>query len=339
MEMIDRYIYAVIQRLPEGQREDIRKELRGLIEDMLEERLESGQPSAGDVEQVLLQLGSPARMAAKYRGRERYLIGPAYFDSYLSTLKVVIAATLLAMTVVFAIEIVVDKEPVVDQFAQYLVSLFTTAGQAFFWVTAGFALYEYSVHSKEGSPAAAQPEWSPRDLPPVPSQRERIKLSEPVAGIFFTIIFTVVFLFGSELIGVYLRHGEDSPLQLVSFISPGALDRFLPFIAILGALGVLKEIWKIIVRRRTAGLFAYHVIYSLLGLGFAAIMLQTPGFWNPDFLIQVQSTGLVTSGEALETIGTIWDTVTDNLIYFILIITLADIAAEGYKWWNIRKQR
>lgn len=38
MELIDRYVYAVVQKLPEQQRNDIRKELYGLIEDMLEER-------------------------------------------------------------------------------------------------------------------------------------------------------------------------------------------------------------------------------------------------------------------------------------------------------------
>lgn len=34
MEMIDRYIYAVTQRLPEQQRADIKQELIGLIEDI-----------------------------------------------------------------------------------------------------------------------------------------------------------------------------------------------------------------------------------------------------------------------------------------------------------------
>lgn len=38
MELIDRYIYAVTKKLPQKQREDIEKELRTLIDDMLEER-------------------------------------------------------------------------------------------------------------------------------------------------------------------------------------------------------------------------------------------------------------------------------------------------------------
>lgn len=73
MEVIDRYIYAVTQRLPEHQREDIHRELQSLIEDMLEERKPTGQASKEEVEEVLLELGPPNELAAKYRGYERYL--------------------------------------------------------------------------------------------------------------------------------------------------------------------------------------------------------------------------------------------------------------------------
>jgi hypothetical protein len=37
-DLIDRYLYAVSQELPRGQRDDITRELRTLIEDKLEEQ-------------------------------------------------------------------------------------------------------------------------------------------------------------------------------------------------------------------------------------------------------------------------------------------------------------
>ena len=37
-EMIERYIYEVVRRLPAKQRDDTGRELRSLIDDMLEER-------------------------------------------------------------------------------------------------------------------------------------------------------------------------------------------------------------------------------------------------------------------------------------------------------------
>jgi hypothetical protein len=101
MEVIDRYIYAVTQRLPEQQREDIKRELQSLIEDMLEERISTGQASKEDVESVLLELGHPNELAVKYRGNERYLIGPMLIDTYLTTLKIVLASIIIGLTAFF----------------------------------------------------------------------------------------------------------------------------------------------------------------------------------------------------------------------------------------------
>lgn len=83
MEMVDRYIYAVIQRLPQPQREDIAEELRSLIEDMLEERVHGRGITNKDEEEVLMELGNPKHLAQKYRGGKRYLISPEYFLSHL----------------------------------------------------------------------------------------------------------------------------------------------------------------------------------------------------------------------------------------------------------------
>lgn len=77
MEMVNRYIYAVTQKLPQSQREDIAIELRGLIEDMLEERAEQGNGKENDVEEVL-ELGSPRSLADKYRGKKKYIIGRSF---------------------------------------------------------------------------------------------------------------------------------------------------------------------------------------------------------------------------------------------------------------------
>ena len=73
MELIDRYVYAVVKRLPATQRADIEKELRSLIEDMTAETVAAGQPEKSAVDSVLRQLGHPALLAAQYRGVEQHL--------------------------------------------------------------------------------------------------------------------------------------------------------------------------------------------------------------------------------------------------------------------------
>ena len=102
--MIDRYVYDVTRRLPKNQRQDIDAELRGLIEDMMEER--SPQPEKADLEAVLTELGRPSILAAKYRGSKRFLIGPELFDVYFLVLRIVIAATAFGITVALIVGLI-----------------------------------------------------------------------------------------------------------------------------------------------------------------------------------------------------------------------------------------
>ena len=78
-DLIDRYVYQVVRRLPQSQRADIEAELRGLIDDMLSAR---GGGKREDVIAVLRELGRPAELAFRYSGSRRSLIGPEYYDTY-----------------------------------------------------------------------------------------------------------------------------------------------------------------------------------------------------------------------------------------------------------------
>ena len=55
-EMIERYVYDVVRRLPQSQREDISRELRTLIDDMMEERADNGRTEQENAEEVLKEL-------------------------------------------------------------------------------------------------------------------------------------------------------------------------------------------------------------------------------------------------------------------------------------------
>ena len=89
--LLDRYIYAVISKLPKEQREDIKLELESLISDMCEE--------GRKLEDVLLTLGNPDDLANKYREKEKYLIGPEYYDLYIWLVKIVLFATTISAAV------------------------------------------------------------------------------------------------------------------------------------------------------------------------------------------------------------------------------------------------
>ena len=95
-ELMERYIYQVVRRLPREQRREVSLELQELISDMAD--------VAGSMEEALEKLGNPAEFAKKYQDDTHHLIGPEYYDTYLWFLKIVLLCTLIPIVDVSVIE-------------------------------------------------------------------------------------------------------------------------------------------------------------------------------------------------------------------------------------------
>ncbi|MCM3785695.1 hypothetical protein M3231_22255 [Neobacillus mesonae] len=337
MELIERYVYAVTQRLPEKQRADISKELRGLIEDMLEERAQSDGPTEQEVENVLKELGPPNVMAARYSG-ERYLIGPVLYSNYLMVMKVVLASLVISFSIFAIIEAIMTPGHILDHFVNYLIDIVIAVFQGIAWVTIIFAFIEHFQRrsSDSSNNADTTHKWNPKDLQALPDRGIEIKKSDPIASIIFITLFTALFAFNVELLAVHRL--SDQGFDSIPFISSAGIEKYIPFIWLFGAVGILGEIFKLILRRRTASLLAYHIIFSILSFIFAFIMLQDGSVWNASFMSQLEASGLITRGqESYEVVSNLWTGVIQNLIYVIAIITLVDIGSQIYKWFSTRK--
>lgn len=215
MEQIKRYIYAVTQKLPQKQRKDIERELESLIEDMVEERVHGGEEAELATEKVLLEMGNPNALAEKYRGNQRYLISPDFFDFYLTVMKVVMISIIVSLTVVFAIEFILDPMEVTGHFFNYMNSMFLVAVQGFAWVTIAFALIEYAGIKLPKNRLESKKEWRPSQLPPIPDPKTVIKSSEPITSIIFSVLFLVLFTFSVQLLGLILFHEGQLFLSLM----------------------------------------------------------------------------------------------------------------------------
>lgn len=334
MEWIEKYIYAVTSRLPEKQREDIEKELKGLIEDMLEERSKGDSPSPEEIEEVLLELGPPADLADSYRGKKRYLISPIMFDAYWSTMKVVLTSLSIVLFVIFAIETIVEPFSILEHFVQWIVSLITANAQAFGWVTLVFFLIDYARPSDEELQSKNM-EWSPKDLPEIPDETKRIKLSEPISGIVFITLFLVVCFYSINLLGVYAFRTEVR--DVIPFLDASVFNRYLPLIAVAAGLGLLNEGVKLFVRKRTGKMLVWNVSLRLLSVAVLAIIFANESIWNPTFMEQLTATGIVTPGsEGYATIAQIWNQGTQNFFAIIVLFFIIDVVTETYKWYKAR---
>ena len=99
MNLIDKYVAEVGRHLPllKG-REDIEKELKSTLEDMLDERRQAGAPEEAQVIQLLKEFGSPQKVASTYNPHP-YLIGPKLFPLFLMVLKIVISVVVAVLLI------------------------------------------------------------------------------------------------------------------------------------------------------------------------------------------------------------------------------------------------
>ncbi|RED59327.1 HAAS signaling domain-containing protein [Cohnella lupini] len=335
MEMIERYIYAVTQRLPEQQRADIKQELQSLIEDMLEERAPAGQASSEDVESVLSELGHPNTLASKYRGYDRYLIGPVVFEPYMTTLKIVLISIAIGLTCIFTIETIFAPIEVLENFVDYIVSLISVGAQGLGVVTIIFALIDYSQRKNAVVNGEKTKGWKPSDLPQIPDRNKQIKLSEPITSIIFTVLFTVICLYSVDLLGVWRSHDGDR--SVIPFLNADIFRHYLPIVWGLAALVILKESIRIIIRKRTGKLLSFHIAITVVTTVLVCVMLADPAIWNHDFIQQLEASGILTpGGEGHETVVSIWDGISEWLIMIVGLFALVEIASETYKWYRVK---
>ncbi|KMJ57597.1 membrane protein [Bacillus sp. LL01] len=251
MKLIDLYVQEVTRRLPEKQREDIGLELRSTIEDMLPEEYHEE-----DVKVVLSQLGHPAKLASGYLDRPMHLIGPRYFDIYVSLLRLIIP---LAMIISFCVVTFINifSYSGEGEVIQVLLSIIgegiwnsLAAGiQTFFWITVTFAVVERFDTSNKTNPITSNwKEWSPDDLKEVPyiPKEKAITKVELFGSLIWTVIWVVGFFNANKLLGIYEK-GADGLTLVTPLFNQSQLLVFWPLVVMvfLLELGMVAYKWKL----------------------------------------------------------------------------------------------
>ncbi|MBS4053409.1 MAG: hypothetical protein KGZ64_01360 [Thermaerobacter sp.] len=280
MDLINRYVYDVVRRLPERQRSEIDKELRGLIADMLTSRTADSTPSNDEVSVVLVALGEPAKLADNYRGSGRYLIGPTYYDQYVSLLRVLLGVVFIGLSIALATTYSFNPpQSIFAALTAYLGSLFSATVQVLAWVTGGFALAEY--YSTGMPQTTTRSDWTLADLPEVPLKATLIPPHEPIVGIGFTVLFMAILNFAPEILGVgSLSNGR---LTIAPLFQVEVLRQALPLINSLFALALIKEVGKIYYGQWTPRLAIGNTLLNIATIALAIVMFPPNAqIWNPN---------------------------------------------------------
>lgn len=211
MNLVDRYVNEVGRRLPRKQREDVKMELRSTLEDSLEDRVD-GEPSEEDVEAVLIEFGSPEKVAASYQPSGQYLVGPDMFPFF----KIVIGAVLLAVSIGLAVAFFMgavfagpaDSETgrsIAVYLSKYIQALLTATGSV---VVVFFVLQRFGIQPE----VEDESEWEPSQLPQV-DDFDLVGRGESIAGIAFSAVFLLLLNVFADKIGIVVSWGDEPILN------------------------------------------------------------------------------------------------------------------------------
>ncbi|MCK1983053.1 MULTISPECIES: HAAS signaling domain-containing protein [Peribacillus] len=287
MELIELYIQEVTRRLPEKNREDIGLELQSTIADMLPEN-----HTEQDVKAVLLKLGDPVTLASGYRDRPMHLIGPRYYDVYISLLKMIlpIAAVISLIALVGDNPFRDTEYTIVDAILKIIgkgiAGIISTSIQVFFWLTLSFAIAERLDTSKDQSPLTKNLKpWTPENLKDIPniSKIKAVPMIEVFASLLGLSVFAALYFNAANLLGVYEKRNGSLIFVTPSF-NQDVLNSYWLLVSCVVIIGVLLAIYKLFLRQWTLKLAIFHAIYQLLSTLTFIIIISNPNLLNPEFI-------------------------------------------------------
>jgi hypothetical protein len=327
MSLIDRYVYAVTMHLPEKQRLDIERELRTLIDDMLEQREDMGSYEE-QLKSVLMELGDPSVLADSYRDKKRYLIGPQNFDNYILILKIVAGAIFTGISVASIVGAIFDSNlELIDILVNYLTTLFSALLQGFAWVTAGFAIAEYKgVNVSEAT--GEKKTWSLSDLPEPPQKAAVISRVETVISLIFITVFTCIIFFAPQLISAYIRV-DAGKLDVIPVFNVAVLNSYKALIMAIFILEITKEAFKLVYGRWTFKLSLGMVVINTAALVLTLIIFTNSSVWNADFAVAVLNSLNIEAATASK-----WVNLQAVTVLVLLIAYLTEIVTGLYKGYK-----
>lgn len=313
--MIERYIYAVTRELPEQYRAEIADELEALINDLLT-GMDMDVPEERKVEAVLRELGNPKELANRYRGKERYLIGPKLFEQYLFVLKIVVLSVFVGISVATGISVMFSGDNAGELVLTYVGSLFSAVLQGAAWVTGIFALLEYKDVSLDSDGENEQ--WDPRTLPEIPARKTLIPRGESVFAIIATTVFLPLFFFFADKIGIYYKVGND--IEFLPVFMDHSLAALKVTILVVFVLNILSEVIKLVKGRWTLRVALATTALDVISASWLVLFLNRKDIWQGEFVSKFEQYSPLAFGRVILLITSV-----------IIIVTVLEAGAALYK--------
>ncbi len=317
MELIERYVSECIRHLPQKMREDVQQELTIELTNLVEDEINSGASEHMALGNILKSMGNPRILADRYLDKKAYLIGPRYYYTYLTVVKIVLLAVSLGLSIAFGIRILFDFETI-TWFSLFsnVGSIFMAGLQAGAWITIIFTLIE---RFETAEITNQEDDWSINDLPKLKKSTSKSKKIEGLFGFVFGIIFLILINTQFDLLGVYI-FSEGQIQSIVPIFNIETTATWLPLFNVSILLMLVKnglQVASAYYDRQIQGIILVIQLISII-LFVATFVLYQP------FNLQLASTIALGNQE----FANIWKSVTQGIPWFILLIGILDIGGQ-----------
>ncbi len=274
MNMLDKYIAEVGKHLPHKNRQDLQKEIRSTIQDMLDDRSQqSGKPiDEALISQVLQEYGAPAKVAAAYQPT-RYLIGPRLYPFFEMVVKIVLSVLAVVGLIRFGISFADGGATGAAFFAalgKYGLEWLAGMISAFGNIVLVFAILERVLPASEFEEEAEK--WSPAELDALPDP-DKVARAELIFESIFILLGLALFNLYPDLIGFMMV--KDSTWVYVPALSE-AFFRYLPWINLLGLLQIVLNLYLLRRGYRQTLTDLFSLATEAAGVVLAFVMLTGP---------------------------------------------------------------
>lgn len=284
MSMVNLYVEAIGQRLPMKNREDLKREIRSLVEDSIEDAAQGQEVTEDLVIEVIKKFGSPDKVAASYQS-PKYLIGPNLYPTFMLVARIVFVVIAIISAIGIGISIgrtETQSTQLLGEIGKGILEMINSVILSLAYVVLTFSVIQWISPNIKFDEEA----WDPRSLKAEPDQDE-VKPAGVAVEIFFTLALLVLLNLYSEWIG--LNTFADGKWLHAPVLS-SAFDVYLPWINLSLIGGIVLDGLLIRSGKWTQLLQWFSVVLTIGSIVLLGFIIAGPS------LIAINTAELVQNG-------------------------------------------
>lgn len=230
----------------------MKAELRSLLAEQLDERIAGGELPDAAALNLNASFGRPEAVASRYLPAQQYLIGPRLYPYFLLSAKIAFyfVTGFFIFWTLFGVVTGSTRLPEFmrpDSLLAWGVELLRLLAVNLALLVCAFALLERILGAQAPASAQTRP-WDPRDLPPVPSDSNDDKVSEPalIGKIYVVVALAALLNFFPQWFGILIFTGNK--MYSIPYFALGiSLPVYLLNVWWAGSIAL--NVWLLIQRR------------------------------------------------------------------------------------------